>query len=150
MNEQEADKVCRDLAKSTDNKVEEKISSTNQRVNDLSQFASEVLAAAHDSMEVLQNQHKDAIKKADDRTDGRSRFQEMCALSKMRGDLKMSHKEYEDAKTNLMSTWQKQWSPSQRAQFNPPSSLSRTMPAGMSSMAEDFFTRGYDNKSSLN
>merc|ERR1719446_849154 len=98
----------------TDMKVENKISATNQRVNDLSQFASEVLSAAHDSMEVLQNQHKDAIKKADDRTDGRSKFQEMCALSKMRGDLKMSHKEYGDAKQNLMSTWQKQWSPSQR------------------------------------
>merc|ERR1719161_1998802 len=131
MNEQEADKVCRDLAKSTDNKVEEKIGSTNQRVNDLSQFASEVLAAAHDSMEVLQNQHKDAIKKSDERTDSRSRFQEMCALSKMRGDLKMSHKEYEDAKVNLMSTWQKQWTPRARPTFNPPSSLSRTMPASM-------------------
>merc|ERR1719161_2271347 len=150
MNEQEADKVCRDLAKSTDNKVEEKIGSTNQRVNDLSQFASEVLAAAHDSMEVLQNQHKDAIKKSDERTDSRSRFQEMCALSKMRGDLKMSHKEYEDAKGNLMTTWQKQWSPSQRAQFNPPGgSMASTMPANMgSAMAEDFFTRGYDKNGS--
>lgn len=158
MNEQEAERICRDMAKATDEKVELKITTTNQRVNDLSQFAAEVLAAAHDSMEVLQNQHKDAIKKADDRTDSRSRFQEMCALSKMRGDLKMSHKEYEDAKQNLMTTWQKQWSPSQWAQFNPPGgSMSRTMPANMghempanmgSAMAEDFFTRGYDKNGS--
>lgn len=144
MNEQEAERICGDMAKMTDMKVENKISATNQRVNDLSQFASEVLSAAHDSMEVLQNQHKDAIKKADDRTDGRSKFQEMCALSKMRGDLKMSHKEYEESKLDLMKTWQSQWTPTARATFNPPSSLARTMPGG--SAAEDFFTRGYQTQ----
>jgi chromosome segregation ATPase len=148
MNEQEAERICKEMSQTTDDKVEAKINSTNQRVNDLSQFASEVLQAAHDSMEIMQNQHKDSIKKADERTDSRSRFQEMCALSKMRGDLKMSHKEYEDAKHGLMSTWQRQWTPSARAQFNPPTFLSKTMPANSgSSLAEDMFTRGYQQQS---
>jgi len=143
MNEQEAERICSEMTATTDQKVVSKINATNQRVNDLSQFASEVLSAADHSMEIMQGNHKDSIKKADGRTDSRSRFREMCALSKMRGDLKMSHKEYEDAKQDLMGTWQKQWAPSARAQFQiPNSNMSKTMPVN-SSLAEDFFMKGY-------
>merc|ERR1719359_2549324 len=126
------------MSKNTDDKVESKITGTNQRVNDLSTFASEVLQAAHDSMEIMQTQHKDSIMKADQRTDSRSRFQEMCALSKMRGDLKMSPKEYEDAKMNLMKTWQRQWTPSTRPGSSP---FSKSMPPFMGA-SPDFFTQG--------
>lgn len=151
MNEQEADRICREVAKNTDNKIEIKINGTNQRVNDLSQFAAEVLQASHDSLEIMHNQHKAAIGKADERTDSRSRFQEMCALSKMRGELKMSHTEYYFAKQELMTTWQKQWAPSERATFTPPKFMSKTMPSNGAhggALAENFFNRGYEQQPS--
>lgn len=130
--------------KAVDSKVEMVLKSANHRVNDLSQLAVEVQQAALDSMDMMQIKHKETVLRSDTRTESRSRFQEVCALSKMRTDQKMSHHDYEGAKRDLMDSWFKQWSPVPGSTATPNSGGRFFSPLGAQSPhSEDYFMRGY-------
>lgn len=79
-----------------------------QRVNDMSELCKEVQEAAATSLDIMTGEHQEQLTRADMRAEGRSRFQELCNLSKMRGDLELSQKEYETVRSDLTDLWHNQ------------------------------------------
>jgi hypothetical protein len=106
--QQQCEAKCVELRDKTDQKVERVLGLANQRVSDLSHFASDVQEAASTTIKML-DQHMEGISRCYGRAEERSQFQEMCALTKMQSDHKMSKKDYEDAKGKLINSWNSQW-----------------------------------------
>eukprot|EP00746_Dinoflagellata_sp_MGD_P165779 gnl/MRDRNA2_/MRDRNA2_95258_c0_seq1.p1 gnl/MRDRNA2_/MRDRNA2_95258_c0~~gnl/MRDRNA2_/MRDRNA2_95258_c0_seq1.p1 ORF type:complete len:248 (+),score=69.06 gnl/MRDRNA2_/MRDRNA2_95258_c0_seq1:118-861(+) len=80
----------------------------NQRIDSMSELCKEVQEAAASSMDIMTGEHQEQLTRADMRAEGRSRFQELCSLSKMRGDLQLSQREYETARSDLTDLWHSQ------------------------------------------
>jgi len=107
--QEQCEAKCVELRDKTDQKVERILGLANQRVNDLSHFASEVQEAASTTIKVMQDQHKEGISRCYGRAEERSQFQEMCAPTKMQSDNQMSKKDCEDAKGKLINSCNSQW-----------------------------------------
>jgi hypothetical protein len=105
----DSDTKCLEIQRRTDSQVEKITKTADKRVEDLSAFAEDVRLGALGSMEEMQGQHARGITKSDERATVRSRFQEMCTLTKMLEEHKMSQKAYEESKARIMGTWHAEW-----------------------------------------
>lgn len=104
----DVNEVCQRLEREAEDRIERISAQCNQRVNDMSQLCQEVQQAAASSMDIMAGEHSEQLTRADMRAEGRSRFRELCHLSKQRGDLQMSQREYESARADLTELWHKQ------------------------------------------
>merc|ERR1712118_576248 len=105
---EEAQGRCQRQEREAERRLESVSSQCNQRVNDMTEFCKEVQGAAASSMDVMTTEHQEQLTRADMRAEGRSRFQELCTLSKMRGDLELSQRDYETARSDLTDLWRRQ------------------------------------------
>lgn len=105
---QEAESRCQRQEREAEDRIERISAQCNQRVNDLTELCKEVQEAAASSMDVMMGEHQEQLTRADMRAEGRNRFKELCTLSKMRGDLQLSQREYETARMDLTDLWHSQ------------------------------------------
>merc|ERR1719331_3153314 len=105
---EESQQRCQRCEREHQDRVERISAQCNQRVNDMSDLCKEVQEAAASSMDIMTGEHSEQLTRADMRAEGRSRFQELCSLSKMRGDLQLSQREYETAREDLTDLWHSQ------------------------------------------
>lgn len=104
----EAEERCQRQERTAEDRIERISAQCNQRINDISELCKEVQEAAASSMDIMAGEHQEQLTRADMRAEGRSRFQELCSLSKMRGDLQLSQREYETARSDLTDLWHSQ------------------------------------------
>jgi hypothetical protein len=132
----EAESRCQRQEREHEERIERVSAQCNQRVADMSELCKEVQEAASSAMDVTAGEHQEQLTRADMRAEGRSRFQELCSLSKMRGDLQLSQREYETARSDLTELWH-----SQCIVFNvasTPTASPAAAHAGNASALEDF------------
>lgn len=106
--QEESEMRCARTQRTGESRVERIYGQCNQRINDMAELCKEVQDAAALSIDVMTGEHQEQLTRADMRAEGRQRFQELCSLSKMRGDLQLSQREYETARTDLADLWRSQ------------------------------------------
>lgn len=114
---------CEDHVAETEREMQTRIercsTQADARVHSMLQHSREVFESADAALESTADDLQDQMSRAQMRAEGRSRFRELCDLSKSRLNIEMSQPAYEACKEDVLSLW--------GAQTSTASSLNHTL-----------------------
>jgi len=105
MRTEECENRVAETSRTMQTRVERVSTQADQRVHSMLQSAREVFEAADASLESTADELQEQMGRAQMRSEGRTRFKELCELSKTRQQLGITQPDYEACKGDILTLW---------------------------------------------